>query len=182
MIDRITAIESGIVDTLLSIQHPSGVIPGYNTFTSTGSVFINDEAYALDLVKAEKGIMYSDAINYINHDVDMYNGEDGTEYDIGQNSYSNTIIYKIISHITVTGDEINPRRAAQIRGNQLISDLKYAFGKNFTLNKTCNLIRYNSFNRIYTTNNELTQPMDIESYWVVEYTQSVDNPLSKECP
>lgn len=181
MADRITIIEDNIIRALQKIN-PINATPWYTPYSTTGQVQLYDLQLSLDTNVSDNTIDYHNANLLINHKIDIdVNGEVNDDYEYGQNQYSNKIHYKITSFITIDGDEANPIRSAQVRGNQVLSDLKWVFGNHYDLWKSCQFIQYVGWDRSYDQMNDLTQPIQLHTYWIVFYNQEMLNPNSKEC-
>ena len=182
MIDLLTKIEEqGIFEVLHRIEIPATPQPGYNCYTTTGEVMIYDQVLATEKLAVDNSISLPDASYLINYTIEQYNPEDGDEFDVGQNVYTNVVNYKITAHITLKGDEQYPKRASQIRMNQVLSDLKWAFGKYNNLFKNCEYIEYISSERIYNTDNDVISYANLETIWKIVYTQSIINPNIMGC-
>jgi len=181
--DLITNIEeNGIFRALLEIQHSLTPTPGeYNPYSSTGEVKIDDQILATETLVTNHNITLPEASYLINYDVEQTEPEIGDEMDIGQNVYTNVLYYDIIAHVTLKGDEEHSTRKTKIRMNEILSDLKWVFGKHYDLYKNCEYIEYVSGGRIENYDDDILNTAKLKTTWKIVYTQSIFNPNIMGC-
>jgi len=173
--DIISKMEENIALVLATID---GTLQdgGYTYYSKTGTIEIEDEVVS-QLTNEENGIDGSE----VNYTIEQDTGEDGLDFSVGQNAFTNEIPYLISGKIHLNGDEQYPKRAAKIKMNELLADLKHAFGNNYALNKTCNWFAYAGSNRIYAENNDIIQTGTLEVRFSLNYAQAIYNPDVYAC-
>ena len=166
--DRLTTIETALADLIKTIQVPVTPTSGaYNYYTSTGQVNIEDEVLALAQNTNNKMVNYTIYLN---------EPEQNLEWSIGQNAYTNQIVFRIEARVHLVGTEGNPKFQINQKMNEVVSDFKYLLYKNHTLGGKCNFIRYDRSERMYNDSNNRIMTADVILYVVVNYSQSGSNP------
>lgn len=180
--DRITDFEIEIVNTLDTIDK-SLQSTGYTFYTQTGTVNVYDETLSL----GRNGVGYStSASDYksVNHQIEQQEstGIEGQEWTTGQFAYTNRVVYVIKSKVHNIGNEPNPKNGIRTRMNECLSDLLFAFGKNYQLAGKVAWIRFMGAYREYEdiTNNRI-QTGTLTTQWEVMFTQSFNNPDLPAC-
>jgi len=169
--DRQTLLENEIANVLNAID---GTLQstGYQYYTVTGQIDIDD-----DVLATSKNVLPTD----INHSLNTPAEEENEEWGLGQNIYTNNVIYTITSQIKLTGTEAKTKRAAKTACNEVASDLKFAFGKYHDLNKKCNWVKYNSSVPAYTQDGGLINGAKLVTTIELNYSQSLNNPDTIAC-
>ena len=173
--DIISKIESNMQLVLETIDG-SLQTTGYTFKSKTGTIEIEDEVVSQEINRVN-GIDGSE----VNYEIEQDAGENGDDFDLGANAYANTTVYVIRAKIHLDGDEAYPKRAAKIKMNEVLADMKFAFGNNHSLNKSCDLFRYAGSNRTYAENNDTIQTGTLETKFVLIYGQDVGNPDMYAC-
>lgn len=171
--DRITTIETTLSTLISTIQVPTSATSGvYNYYTTTGQVNIEDEVLALAKNTDNKMVNYEIYIN---------EPEQNLEWSIGQNAYTNQVVFRVVGRVHLLGSEGNPKFQINQKMNEVVSDFKYMLYKNHTLSGTCNYARYARSERVYNETNNRIMTADITLYIVVNYSQSGNNPDLGAC-
>jgi hypothetical protein len=153
---------------LLTIQAPTSAVPStYNYYTSAGTVNIEDEALSLAINVDDSAVNYT---------IYIAEPEVNNEWSLGNCVLTNSVMFNIVGRVHGIGDESNPRFDINVKMNECLSDLKYLFGNNHTINNKCISARYARSERIYQDSNNRIQTADLNFYLMVTYTQSVRNP------
>lgn len=173
MADRLTTIETELQTVLGYIQAPTSASPNvYNYYTSTGTVNIEDEVVSLDANTIDRMVNYC-----IYLDAPEYN----QEWSIGQNAYTNQDEFRITARVHNDGSEGNPKFAINVDMNEVLSDIKYLFGRYHTLNGKCSYIKYTRSERRYNPSNNRIMTGELDIYVTVIYAQSMSNPDIGAC-
>ncbi len=165
MADRLTDIEDNIALVLKNID---GTLQstGYTYKTKTGTVNIYDEMISMAENLDNK---------MVNYEIEQDFGEDALDYSEGQNAMTNEVIYKITCKVHNIGDEVNPKRAIIIKMNEVLADLKFAFGNNHTVNKKCNWFIYAGSEREFAANNNIINAGNLIVKFTCNYSQALYN-------
>lgn len=170
--DLLTTIELNIKSTLEGIVAPTSATSGYDYYTTTGTVNIEDESLSLSINTDNR------MVNYV---VTLDGNENNNTWSLGNSAYTNTVLFKVCARVHQDDTQGNPKFSINQKMNECLSDLKYAFGKNFTLNGKCEWIRYSRSNRVIHPSNNRIQTGDLECYFEVTYSQSMNNPNIQAC-
>ena len=173
MSSRLANIETKMVSLLESVD---GSNQGSYTYNSTtGQVQVYDEVLSISRNTDTKFVNH-----YIEQQEDV--GVENTEYQVGQYAYNQRVIYEIKSKVHNIGDENNAKNAIRTKMNELLDDLLYLFGNNYTLNGQATKIQFNNAYRDYSdVSNNRIQSGELVTTWTVEYTQSIADPSQKAC-
>jgi len=175
--DRITSIETELQTLISTIAVPiitSASPPpvGYQYYTSTGTVQIEDEVLSLATNVDSK------MVNYV---IYLDQPEVNEEWSIGQCAYTNTLMFRVVGRVHLLGSEGNPKFQINQKMNEVVSDFKYLFGSKHTLNGKCNYVRYMTSERRYNENNNRIFTAEIDIILMVNYSQSLNNPDLGAC-
>ena len=171
--DRITTIETKLSDLIYTIQAPTVATSGiYNYYTTTGQVNIEDEVLALAKNTDDKRVNYEIYIN---------EPEYNQEWSIGQNAYTNQIVFRVVGRVHLLGSEGNPKFQINQKMNEVVSDFKKLLYDNHTLGGKCNYARYVRSERVYNETNNRIMTAEIVMYISVNYSQSGTNPDIGAC-
>lgn len=166
--DRLTTIETEIKTVLGYVQVPTSASPGvYNYYTSTGTVNIEDEVLSLD-INLDDGM--------VNYCVYLDEPEYNQEWSLCQNAYTNQDVFRICARVHQDDTQGNPKFAINVKMNEVLSDLKYLFGKYHSLNGKVAYIKYSRSERRYNPNNNRIMTGELDFYVTVIYSQSLTNP------
>lgn len=167
--DRLTTIEDVIASVLHGIDKTEQT-NGYTYYTKTGNVSIDDEVIA-NAVNRSKG-SFAD----IDYSVEQFGAETNEEWGEGTNVYTNETIYEITAKVKNDSGVILPKREIKKKCNEVLSDLKFAFAHNTTLDGNANWIKYSESERRYTTSNDAIRTANLVVYFQLNYGQSFQNP------
>lgn len=177
--DLYTTIENEILNVLSGIDG-TVQLNGYTYYTDTGTVTIYDEALSLATNRTTSGSNYKS----VNHIVEQQedNGIEFTEWTTGQWAYNERVMYTITSRVHNVGTEGNPKNAIKQRMNEVLSDLVYAFGRNYQLGGKVSWIRcMNAYRQYEDVTNNRIQTGSLITQWEVEFQQSINNPNNPAC-
>ena len=170
---RLQDIETKLSNLLSTID--GGTHGLYTYHSTTGTIQVYDEVLSMGRNSDNK---------HVNHVIEQQEdiGVENNEFQAGQNAFTNRAIYTITSKVYNIGNEGNAKNAIRLKLNELIDDLIYLFGNNYTLNGVVSYIRFNNAIREYEdiTNNRI-QSASLVTTWEVVYTQSIANPGIKAC-
>lgn len=164
--DRLTTIEQALASTMFEIDG-STLASGYTYYNDVTVVNIDDEALAVN--KADFPA------------ISIYMDEDGEENIEGtQDSYENSVGFRIVCGIEnelsdITSD-VSPRRAINIKMNELLSDIKARLSVDNQLNYTAELVQYIRSEREYSEDGNALRAGDLVVYVEITYEQSRSNP------
>ena len=169
--DRLTEIENNIA---LVLQGIDGTLQstGYTYKTEAGTVNVYDEMISI-----------AENVNnkMVNYEIEQDFGEDALDYSEGQNAMTNEVVYRITCKVHNDGTETNPKRAIISKMNEVLADLKFAFGNNHTVNKKCNWFIYAGSEREYAENNNIIQAGSLVVRFTCNYSQALYNPDVHAC-
>jgi len=169
--DRLTNIETKMADALLTID--GATTPGgYSFHSTTGSILIEDENVAMAINASNKDI------NYL---IEQTTPERTMLYSEGANAVTSTVQYKITAQCYNMTEEQFPKHKIIVIMNGVLSDLKYIFGQNSTLYKTCNWYKIIESRRVFTKNNDIINAGNLELIMELNYSQALDNPDVNAC-
>ena len=167
--DRITDIEENLATVLYTIQQSYATPTGYIFYSSVGGVNVDDEA----IIKGTQKFPI----------VDIEMNEDGETIVEGQQlAYRSEISYTLrcgVSNRSKSGK--SPRREANKKMNEILSDVKYALSDNPTLNGSCDRVYMIGSTRYYNDGNSSNRAGDLLINIRIEYSQSRLNPSLNAC-
>jgi hypothetical protein len=172
--DRLSIIELKIAEVLENIDGTTQPNT-YKYYTKTGQVNIDDEAICFGIG------MSQDDLNVVDYIIEQDPNESNEEYGMGQNAYTNNIMYRITARVKNLTDSDSPTHTIKERCNETLSDLKYAFAINQTLSNNVNWIRYESSTRQYNPTNDIIRTADLYVNFSVNYGQAYTNPDLPAC-
>lgn len=164
--DRLSSLQDMIATLLLTVD--GTVKPtGYQYYTKTGSVDIEDEVLA-----NAKNTSATD-INYL---VELDGNENATSYTYGQNAYMNRVVFKITAKCKNVNTSNHPKKDITYRMNEVLSDLKFLFNENYSLGRIAELAIYIGSTRvIHPSDNRITSG-ELIFRLQVDYSQRANNP------
>lgn len=169
MSSALNQIEDEIIEKLKLIdggEHSwAGVTTKYKFYTTCGQVNMRDDTLAT------VGNKITDKVNF---DIEVGN-EEMYESQSGANCQRFRVAFDIIcspkcDEIGITKNIINKKM------NDVLSDLKYIFNKNETLDNTCYYFQYQSSRREYTQHNDMINGGKIIATFVADYGSFFTNP------
>lgn len=176
--DMFSQIESNLATTVQSIDGTAQ--PTYTYYTETGKVQVYDEVLALSRNITTSGGTYK-FVNYV-IELDEGVGIENQDWSTGQWAYTQRAVYNITANVHNIGNEANARNAIRQRMNEVLSDLLYAFAKNYTLNGQVAYIRfYNSVKEFDDVTNNRIMSGKLRTKWEVTFQQSFSNPNIPAC-
>lgn len=179
MIDRFSQIELNISNSLSSID---GTIQptGYQYYSKTGQIQVYDEVLSLGRNITTSGSDYK-SVNYV-VEQDEGTGVENQDWSTGQYAYTQRTIYNIDARVHNIGNEGNARNAIRQRMNEVLCDLLYKFGKDYTLGGQVAYIRFYNSARVYddVTNNRIMSGI-LKTKWEIIFTQSFNDPNIPAC-
>lgn len=92
--------------------------------------------------------------------------------------YQNEVTFDIEVIGSLSSEEQQPRIKINEVHNKCLDDLKKIFGINYSLNCTCDTIRYISSRREFRKNNDILLPGKLITNWKVSYCQSRIDPTT----
>ena len=169
--DRLTLIEEEMASVLRLIDgQPTS--NGYTYYSTTGTIEIEDQAISYAVNTDQKNVDYT-----IEQDTPEVNQEWGDFNTV----YTNEVFYTLRARVKNTDTVNNPRREIKKRCNEVLSDIKKAFGIDHTLNGNVNWIKYDRSAREYNANNDVIHSADLIVVFSVNYGQSINNPDEVGC-
>lgn len=167
--DRITDITENLKAVLLSIDELTVTPTGYVFYNTVSKVNVDDEAVI-------RGLSDFPVIDIIM--------DDGGEVILSgqQLAYRNSIGFTLRCGVANTVKQgLSPRREANIKMNEILSDVKFALSYNPTLNNTCDIVHIKSSSREYVDGNSANRAGDLLINIEIEYSQSRLNPSLNAC-
>lgn len=154
--DPITNITKAIVNVIKTIT----VENGYNFTWGTSNVWCEAQ---------KEVIIFPNAVIHTDE------GEVGEDSDTWSEVENLVIIidieYRLDSEIE------NKVYASKPYYHKCLKDLKKAFNTNYTLNNTCDIIKYKNFKMDKPASNDALIPNIMQTYWDVQYQYLYDNPM-----
>jgi hypothetical protein len=178
--DRITTIESKITDTLNTIDGTTQST-GYKFYTNTGTIQVYDEV----LSNARNTNTVGETLMGVNYQYEIQDstGIEGLEWSTGQKALTNRFILGIKAKVHNVGDGTkHPKNEIRVAMNECLSDLLFAFSKNYHLSGQVESITFMNALRTYEDiSNNRIQTGTLETLWSVTFQQDFNNPDNPAC-
>jgi len=169
MSSALNQIESVVIDKLKLIDGAIHTWPGssidYKYYTTTGRV--NDRDNTISVIANKLAINVDYEVNIM--DDEMYESQSGA------NCQRFRAAVEIIA--SPRNDEIGiSKNLINAKMNDVLSDLKYLFNRNETLNNLCFYFQYSSSRREYTNTNDMINSGKLILTYIVDYGSHFTNP------
>jgi hypothetical protein len=149
--DILTKIEAGMAATIAAITKGNGYFNDWGT--------INEPDTARQTFPSAEIMI----------DTEECLDEDG---GVWSQAYEQKCTYMIRVRTSLNNEENTPAYEINRELNKALSDLKRAFGRDYTASDSCDTVMYVGMNRITDRNNDIFRPAYMETKWTVRYTQN----------
>lgn len=174
MKNRLSTIEdviASVIDGINGEVQPNG----YKYHTSSGQINIEDETTSDGV---SRSLEEYDHIDYL---IEQEDGEENDEWGEGANVYTNITRYIITARVKNIVDSPTPKKDIKEKCDDVLSDLKYAFSQNVTLDGNAEYFHYSGSRRAYGASGDEIRTADLLCSFTLKYGQEFNNPDIAGC-